>query len=571
MEQTENTKNMVGENSLPAPLGPFVGHSTSTSAKLWIHWPPEVASDTPHKVTFSLHESEHGESIASKSLSLTAEMLWAGIVEFNGLHPNTTYFYRILSSTGQSALAETDNLKPSDLRFRTMPEDSDLKDRLAFLLLSCHNPEAGINKSDPRSDGFEVWSEIPNILKENPDVRFAILGGDQVYLDEAAKNIGQNSEKRMKAVLEAYRIHWGNSHYRRVLCSLPSYLMWDDHDIVDGWGSERKAFDGEAVTTPKADWQDWFETTKSAFWNFQACRNPDVFGCGMGGPFDSCFRIGNCAFILADLRSNRNYRLNQIWLDEQFEKVKSWVASAQGIDTLFFVSPVVFAHGDPKTEEAIGGFWPAVLAIVDWLRSAGKFLKLVSKWDKNIGDLRDDLDDAWFSKPNEKTASKVLNYFFELQNPKVGNGISTVILSGDIHTSGYSSIYSDDPAHGSCAIIPHIVSSPVSYSPFPWVGEAFYRSKTKTVRLSPDSPFKAQISHHFSQRCATVISLRRPEGSERQLKVKFYLEGFEEPTTIIFDLQRRSHRENLGWNSSSLGKLKSGAKPQAVEVTDARN
>ena len=378
-------------------------------------------------------------------------------------------------------------------------------------------------------------------------IRFAILGGDQVYLDEAASKMGKDEKTRAAAILEAYRAHWSSSSYRKILCSIPSYLMWDDHDIIDGWGSDRAAFANETSTTPTEKWLDWFDTAKQFFWNMQAIRNPNIFNVGVEGPFDTCFRVGNCGFVMADLRSKRNYRLQQIWLDEQFERVKQWVSKQKDMDTLFFVSTVVFAHGDPKTDESVVSFWPVVLWVVDQARKAGKFLKLVNKWDKNVGDLRDDLDDAWFSQPNKRMAEKVLDYFFDLQNSQQGEGVNVVILSGDIHTSGYSNIYSDAPEHSNCAVIPHIVSSPVSYTPFPWIGEAFYRSKTKTVRLSEDSPYKAQISHHFANRCATVISLRRPEGAEKQLKVKYYLEGFEEPTTVIFDLNRMSHREGLKW------------------------
>ncbi len=533
---------MANNNSKDQILGPFIGHVTSTTAKLWVHW----QSINERKVVFSIHKNENSSAINSKTVIVTANTLWVAIAEFDSLDPDSTYFYTVVDTDGNNLLAQSEGLTQADLNFKTLPDTLVLNKRLDFLLLSCHNPEAGKSNTNPAADGFEVWKQIPAILEKNPNVRFAILGGDQVYLDDAAKNIGQNPEKRLEAILTAYRTHWSNLHYRKVLCCLPAYLIWDDHDIIDGWGSERKAFEGD-TPKPRADWLEWFESAKLAFWNMQAIRNPDVFGNGKNGPFDSCIRIGTSGIILADLRSNRNYRLEQIWPKEQFECVTAWVKKQEGLDTLFFVSPVVFAHGDPKSEEATGKIWPLLMALIDCFRKAAKFTKWINKWDKSIGDLRDDLDDAWFSKPNRKTAAKVLDYFFNLQNPKDGDGINVVILSGDIHTSGYSNIYSDDSKHGDCAVIPHIVSSPVSYSPFLWVFEAFFRSKTKTVRLSEESSFKAQISHHFAHRCATVISLRKSVGSEKLLKVKYYLEGFEEPTTVTFDLERKSRRENLSW------------------------
>lgn len=541
MEQTGQLKNHVDTSV----LGPFIGHTTSTSSKIWVHVPPFEAEVTSLRVTFRIDKSIDGNFDTAHVKEVKENTSWATLAEFSGLEPNTKYFYRIEIETIGNLTDVSPSLEAGDLYFTTLENGHDSMSRLDFLLLSCHNPEAGKLKSNPLSDGFEVWSTIPQILRQNPDIKFALLGGDQVYLDDAAsKYMGKPEIDRSNAILAAYRAHWSHQDYRKVLCSLPSYLMWDDHDIVDGWGSERSSFTNEKSSTFKAEWLDWFKSAKHSFWNMQAARNPDTFGLAENGPFDTCFTVGRSAFVLADLRSNRNYRRKEIWLDEQIGKIKKWISEQNGIDTLFFLTPVVFAHGDPKSETNIGIFWPLALGFVDWLKKTGKLIGLVSKWDKSIGDLRDDLDDAWFSEPNRDTAAKVLDLFFQLQ---IKQGISVVILSGDIHTSGHSEIYSENAAHGESAIIPHIVSSPVAYSPFNWLLEAFFRTRTKTTRLDEKGYFKAQISHHFGERCATVISLRRPVSGEMQLKVKFYREGFEEPTTTIFDLLRRSHREQILW------------------------
>ena len=34
-----------------------------------------------------------------------------------------------------------------------------------------------------------------------------------------------------------YCKHFGREHYRDALASTPSLMIWDDHDIFDGWGS----------------------------------------------------------------------------------------------------------------------------------------------------------------------------------------------------------------------------------------------------------------------------------------------------------------------------------------------
>ena len=34
-----------------------------------------------------------------------------------------------------------------------------------------------------------------------------------------------------------YRQHWSSRHLSDALACIPQVMMWDDHDIFDGWGS----------------------------------------------------------------------------------------------------------------------------------------------------------------------------------------------------------------------------------------------------------------------------------------------------------------------------------------------
>lgn len=525
-------------------LGPFVGHTSQDSVRFWIYC--EDFQSLHFKIM-----NDQGQALVQE-MTIAPDGLPVGIVDFSKLQADTTYAYQVFIDKDCTTKLDLAGIKDEWLKFQTLPKAETVAD-FDFLLLSCHNPAAGLNKKIPNADGFEVWSALPAILNENPNVRFAILGGDQVYLDEAAE-IAENCTdlERTREILKAYKSHWYHEDYRRVLCSLPSYLMWDDHDIVDGWGSEEKHFKAPDSLEFRPEWIKWFESARHFFWTMQANRNPDVFQQPPTGPYDTCFRVGSNGFVLLDLRSNRNAHAKQIWSSDQFERIKNWVGEQNQLETLFVVSPVVFSHGDPKTEGIIDRIWPWVLKQINKLRKYSQLNFFVRTYDKTIGDLRDDLKDAWFSPCNEASAEAMLDYLFGLQNPAASKtGIDVIILSGDIHTSGYSTIHSEESIHKNAPTIPQIVSSPVSYSAFHWALEAYYRSKTKTLRLAPQSKYKAQISHHFSDRCATVLSLRTL-GGKRQLKVKFYREGFDEPTNVIFDLEKNSHLEKIRWKASTI-------------------
>ena len=528
-------------------LGPFVGHVTDTRATLWLH-APGLAQGAARLVHVTLHKSSvEAPPSAGGVLELAYERLNVGTVTCEQLEPDTVYFYRLWQDAGHTAAVETPGLTPSDLRFQTLPVGG-VGERLDFLLLSCHNPETA--KADG-AGGFAVWERLPEIMAQNEDVRFALLAGDQVYADDIeARALAEPDERRRQELyLSVYRQYWDNVHYRRVLCRLPAVLMWDDHDITDGWGSREDSFVANDSAEFKPEWRRLFAAARGAFREMQAARNPPPLSSGYERSFDTCFLVGRAAFVVADLRSNRNVRLPRVWLPEQLAAVREWVAANRAeIDTLFFVSPVVFSHGDPGIERHVVSRWASVLRVASWLGFFAGLSSIIHAFNKNIGDLRDDINDAWGSEPNREEADRVLDFLFGLQNPADGGPpINVVILTGDIHTPGHSLLYSSDLAHQRKAIIPHVVATPVAYEPFSWLAEAVYRHLTRVVKIGARGAYTAQVSHHFCYRNAVVVSLRNFGAGESFLKVKYYLEGFPEPQIVLFDLSRGSHRENIHW------------------------
>jgi hypothetical protein len=56
------------------------------------------------------------------------------------------------------------------------------------------------------------------------------------------------------------------------------------------------------------------------------------------------------------------------------------------------------------------------------------------------------------------------------------------------------------------------------------------------------------------------------EADDFQLKVKYYLEGYPEPQTLIFDLERTSHREDIAWAAQDKLFSRAYAPTTAVNV-----
>jgi hypothetical protein len=344
-------------------------------------------------------------------------------------------------------------------------------------------------------------------------------------------------------------------------------MIWDDHDITDGWGSRVESFVGK-TSDFKPEWQRLFDAAFKVFSVMQASRNPSTLAADPREGLDFCFRVGKWGFVFLDLRTNRNLRLRRLHTDAQFERVRRWVEENQHeMHALFVVSPVVFSHGSPVVEDLALKAWPFVMKAVDIfarLFPGGKGLQ--TKFTKSLGDISDDIKDSWGCKENAEQTDRLLDFLFGLQNHPT-NPVGAVILSGDIHTSGYANIYSSDQEHAGRSSIPHITSSSIAYTPFNWLLEAVYRNASKTVALGGRGAYSSQISHHFCSRSVAVLSLRRGRAEgDHQLKVKYYLEGFPEPQTLLFDLNRTSHRENITWVAQSKVSEKKYAPTASVDV-----
>src|SRR5436190_2179256 len=556
---TERAPPSPGE---PRLLGPFLGHVTANSIEIWLH-----LESNREQIYVSLHEADvTGPTVATGQLTLRKQEFFTDTVTIDGLRPDTRYFYKLWTDPARSLPLDLDGLTESDLKFRTLSEDANAQ--IDFLLMSCHNPS--VSGADG-FDGHAVWADLPQIIsgESNRSVRFALLVGDQVYADDWEKRglSEPDADRRMRHYLSAYRQSWSNIHYRRVMCSLPAVMMWDDHDITDGWGSRVDSYVGK-TSEFKPEWKRLFETASRAFSLMQARRNPPALAPDPKDGRDFCFRIGPWGFVFMDLRTNRNLRERRILNPDQADRIRNWVeANRSEMHTVFVASSVVFSHGSPVIEDFTLSWWPYVMKLVALLADFSKWGKgLQTKFDKSLGDISDDIKDSWGSKENASQTDLVLDHLFAVQNDQE-RPLGVIILSGDIHTAGYANIYSSDPAHAGRSSIPHITSSPIAYSPFHWLMEAVYRHASKTVGLGVKGTYSSQISHHFCSRSAAVLSIRpaRNDG-DFQLKVKYYLEGFPEPQILLFDLSRTLHRENIAWVAQAAVGNKDYAPTAQVDV-----
>ncbi len=150
---------------------------------------------------------------------------------------------------------------------------------------SCRYPKTGDAKLDDKI-GFDALdcyaARLPTIpVKEWPDA--LILLGDQVYADELTpearlhlagrRSAGQRPPDEVVSFTEyegLYRHTWGDPEIRWILSTVPTAMIFDDHDIRDDWNTSaawRKA------VNERPWWRDRIRAGLASYWVYQHLGN----------------------------------------------------------------------------------------------------------------------------------------------------------------------------------------------------------------------------------------------------------------------------------------------------------
>jgi alkaline phosphatase D len=243
------------------------------------------------------------------------------------------------------------------------------------------------------------------VLKTH-QARFAALIGDQVYSDgvphfnvrEAFPDIENfaSDQELLSFYRHIYRGYFAEKGILELLQTVPTYMMWDDHEILDNWGSEPDHSEVE---------NRMFRAAATAFREYQHLHNP---GAGMedGPPYHFKFWYGDVGFMVLDLRSSRNYQASQVLDEAQWKSFDEFLAEATQCETptLFIGATIPVIH-----------FSPAMVNMLDWLPGS------------KGGNVRDRWDSDRFNQDRDR----LLNCLFDWQSERPERQV--VILSGDVH------------------------------------------------------------------------------------------------------------------------------------------
>ncbi|ORA07222.1 alkaline phosphatase D family protein [Mycolicibacterium bacteremicum] len=246
-------------------LGPVLRHVGDTTAMVW------VQTDEPAEVTV----------LGCTAPTFEVQGHHYALVAVEGLTPDSTTEYQV-HLDGRLVWPEPDSkFPPSVIRTRGPAA----ADEVRVIFGSCRYPKTGDAKIDEKlgQDALDCYAErmTSQPHEQWPDV--LILLGDQVYADELTPEARQrltgrrtNKKRPPDEVVSfdeyvgLYRHTWGDPEIRWVLSTLPTAMIFDDHDIRDDWNTSRAW--REAVNQ-KPWWRDRIRAGLASYWVYQHIGN----------------------------------------------------------------------------------------------------------------------------------------------------------------------------------------------------------------------------------------------------------------------------------------------------------
>src|SRR5262245_13333682 len=252
-------------------IGPLLRRVVGTRATVW------VETSAPSVVTV---RAAGGASGSAPTFSAYAHHY--ALVVVDGLAPNSAASYEVLIDDEMAWPVPKGNFPPSVIRTRAV-DDRDQPLRLIFG--SCRETTEHVDTRGPPPDALDAYARRL-IAAPEPDIRpdLLILVGHQVYADVTSPTMKRLVKRRRGRPRNApadqvvsfheycklYLESWRDPEIRWLLSTVPSVMIFDDHEVIDDWNTSaswRADMRGQ-------DW--WIERIRSAlasYWVYQHLGN----------------------------------------------------------------------------------------------------------------------------------------------------------------------------------------------------------------------------------------------------------------------------------------------------------
>lgn len=340
-----------------------------------------------------------------------------------------------------------------------------------------------------------LWRDVLNKHQARP-FNVMIGGGDQIYNDAAMRDTtlfkewlqAKNWEWKnatpfsheMQEELESFFFHryamwFSQGLFGMATSQIPMVNMWDDHDIIDGFGSYPHHFMSTPVFTGLGavafKYYMLFQqqsvpaetTTEESSWVLGASPGPYINELSRSVYVSLGRRVG---LLAVDCRTERmrDEILSLESYDRVFDRARAEIKKGETKHLIVLLGvPIAY----PRLNFLENILTSRAMDPIKALGRTGMLGGFVNKFDGGV-EILDDLDDHWTAKHHKAER----NWFIqELQELAAEKSVRVTILGGDVHVGAVGQFYTPKRANvgkdRDHRYMPNIISSAIVNTPPP--------------------------------------------------------------------------------------------------------
>ena len=385
-----------------------------------------------------------------------------------------------------------------------------------------------------------LWRDVLNAHQQKP-FHVMIGGGDQIYNDAAQRDTHyfqewlriKNPEHKYTApfseplqdelerfYLQRYAMWFSSGLFGLANSQIPMVNIWDDHDIIDGYGSYAHHFMSCPVFTGlgAVAFKYYMLFQHQSVPAEDSRTEPSWIRGASRGPYINQFSrsvymsLGqDVAFVGLDCRTER--LRDEVLSDESYKIILDRLDNEiqeGGVKHLIVLLGIPIAY--PRMTFAENILTSRAVDPVKAIARTGVMGGFLNKFDGSV-EVLDDLDDHWTAKHHKVERSWLIE---DLQGFAAEKSVRITILGGDVHLAAVGQFYSKRklgiPKDRDHRYMPNIISSAIVNTPPPENLADFLNKRNKIHHLDDmtdedmiplftyDVNGKARNNHHLLPR-----------------------------------------------------------------------
>lgn len=257
----------------------------------------------------------------------------------------------------------------------------------------------------------------------------AVLGtGDQVYADAGYDNykkkkanpisVWEVGEKpNPKVPIECYTEHMSRMYQHfgsfeklnEVFHQVPSFSIWDDHEIRDGWGSQGDEYINSVMDCKLAP---FYTASRKAYidhqWVLGNGRISEVYDTNTS--LHQQLSINGKRCFVFDLRSNRDINQKNVISEKQMLDFQQFLFGTANNEEILIVSSIPIFLG---------------------------YKQIAYKGANLMKELKDDMNDGWESEENSLQRDSIVSLLLQARM----RNVKPYIISGDVHSGAVLEVW----------------------------------------------------------------------------------------------------------------------------------